>query len=241
MRGSKQALLMSIIRKQGGPVTGGGLWNLPEVRESWPTKDGVIHCLAALAKGKDLRREGLRGYYTYSINDFSLPPPITTTAPLPPLPTIPQLSPEPTKDLGRSLDELLRLVGQRIVSTVMEAVREEIEAQLGRLTSELVEQQLPKERPNLPKILILGLLPGQEKMMQREFGDCFNLSFQKKGDGGSSLRAKAQGAAHVLAMTDFISHSMAHTISSHPNYHRVPGGMTALRDALTNLYVGVEP
>lgn len=86
----------------------------------------------------------------------------------------------------------------------------------------------------LAKVLILGLLPGQENDIKREFKTFFNLRFMEADCSHRELRQNAQSARFIFAMTGFINHPDEKQITStaKDRYMRVDGGLTRLREAL---------
>lgn len=86
----------------------------------------------------------------------------------------------------------------------------------------------------LAKVLILGLLPGQENDIKREFRGFFNLRFMEADCSHRELRQNAQSAHFIFAMTGFINHPDEKQITStaKERYMRVDGGLTRLREAL---------
>jgi len=86
----------------------------------------------------------------------------------------------------------------------------------------------------LAKVLILGLLPGQENDIKREFKSFFNIRFMEADCSHRELRQNAQSAHFIFAMTGFINHPDEKQITStaKDRYMRVDGGLTRLREAL---------
>ncbi|KWU17761.1 hypothetical protein [Burkholderia cenocepacia] len=91
-----------------------------------------------------------------------------------------------------------------------------------------------KAAQRLAKVLVLGLLPGQARTIEREFKDKFRFEFMEAECSHHELRQNAQGAQFIFAMTGFINHSDEKQITStaKERYMRVEGGLTRLRDAL---------
>lgn len=91
--------------------------------------------------------------------------------------------------------------------------------------------------PRKHKVLIVGLLPQQAGMISMEFSDALDLSFWKD-ESTSQLRNSARAADVVVLFTSKISHSHLETVKSvQTKVKQCPGGMTALRDMLTNIFV----
>jgi hypothetical protein len=52
-----------------------------------------------------------------------------------------------------------------------------------------------------PRVVIVGLLPGQRRRIDRELGKRFDLRFL-----GASAQMNVTGCTHIVLMTKFISH-----------------------------------
>lgn len=146
-----------------------------------------------------------------------------------------------------------------IASLVMDAVAEEVEAQLESMKDEIarvVRLKFEAERESVRlsemtpsnegseatreklRILIVGLLPGQKTQIEQEFGKEFDLRFAESNLMGKSLKKKVMSCDYCLSMVNFIGHPTENTIlSTEVKYEKVAGGMSSLRDRLTSLYV----
>lgn len=97
----------------------------------------------------------------------------------------------------------------------------------------------PKPKPRLPKVLVVGLLNGQKSMIEQEFSPCFDLRFYTTDDAkGKQFEDALRQCDALLVMIAFINHGIeAQAKRCNVKITRVSGGMTSLRDVLTNLFV----
>jgi hypothetical protein len=96
--------------------------------------------------------------------------------------------------------------------------------------------QPQEEKKHLRSVLIVGLLPAQAGQIQSEFHDCFDLRFWKD-ESADKLKAASHAADLVITFTSKISHWAEEIIqSTHATLIRSPGGMTRLREILTEIY-----
>lgn len=141
-----------------------------------------------------------------------------------------------------------------IASLVMDAVADEVEAQLDRMKEEIarvVKLKFEAEKESVRvstvseeddrkklKVLIVGLLPGQKSQIEQEFGKELDLRFAESSLMGKTLKKKILACDYCISMVNFISHTTENTIlSTDIKYEKVAGGMSSLRDRLTALYV----
>lgn len=234
-----QDQLYAVIKEHPG-TNYGELCRLLGLDSKEATRVGVSSALGTLVKNGRVRKQlppghKLRGGWYYPTSEeaikamISVPDTATRKASEPPS----IAAPEPS-----TLDEIARLLGHRIAELLMGAVRAELDSQLLQLKEQLIESQLPRgsTKVQLPKVLIIGLLPAQAAMITGEFKDCLDLRFWKNGVQ-QQLFATARYMNHVIGMTDFMQHSDEEQVKKLPHYIRVGGGMTTLREKLTELYV----
>lgn len=98
-------------------------------------------------------------------------------------------------------------------------------------------------KPALPKICIAGIWAVQQQMIQKEFGDVFDLRMFDADQATSASFAKTlESCDRVLLLTNFINHTIENKVKqSKAQYSHVRGGMTMLRDRLTTLFVELTP
>lgn len=98
------------------------------------------------------------------------------------------------------------------------------------------------ERPALTRVAIIGLLPNQQQLIEKEFRDAFDLRFYASDEAkGRAFENALANCTHVIAMTNFINHGIEAAIrASRSKLIRIAGGMSTLRDRLTALYVEVH-
>lgn len=94
------------------------------------------------------------------------------------------------------------------------------------------------EKPRLKKILIAGLINPQIREIEREFHDTLDIRFWRTDENPNVLKSKAGQADKVILVTDFISHSHQGIIQNmNIKFIRHSGGMTKLKDLLTEIYI----
>lgn len=167
------------------------------------------------------------------------PSPNVTKRPKAPSPNVTK----PIDGLESMLDDMAEKFAQsladRFATKFRDAVRQKVQAALSAPTSEpeiLPPEVLPKKK-HQPSVLVCGLLPQQAGMMQREFGQVLDLRFWKD-ESPSQLKAQAKHVDHVVLFGSKMGHWTSETVESmRDDAVVVYGGMSALRDKLTELYV----
>lgn len=168
----------------------------------------------------------------------STPAPIASTDPLP--------------SLQRAIDSLVDvLVGEAVArlrvslsKTLYAAVDDEIANALGYAKQQSTQTAqttiTTSEAPNtsgkkrLPRVTVVGLLPGQARMIEGEFSRSLDLHFVSSDESNSArILSLASTSTRMLAMTNFISHQHEDAIKrGGGNLERISGGMSTLRAAL---------
>lgn len=196
-----------------------------------PTKVTVQKCLSNLAFRKKLTVVGSGRSKLYCLPN-AVPEPISTPAPIPQ----PQPQPQaPALDLTALIDTMTTALAEQFAASLATKLTAVIKTQLAAAPA---PAQSPC--PSKPRITIVGLLPGQASLIDREFNDAVDLHFVTSEQSTSQkLKGLCRTSAAVLAMTGFISHTTEDVIKANGgNLIRVSGGMTSLRDAITEAFVG---
>lgn len=135
-------------------------------------------------------------------------------------------------------------VQTRVEELVAESIEPKLVGMIERMTAKVGGKQtaIPVSKPKLLRVLIVGLLPEQQHMIQKEFSDTLDTRFVGTSENIKVLKSNAAQADRVFAMQDFISHSTVDAIVSASGVTPVvvKGGMTHLREALTAYYVEGE-
>lgn len=160
---------------------------------------------------------------------------------------------EPLKDTIHPFDALLDHIADKMCNR-LEAFMSDAEHRLGELLAKHMAKPMekealpikvespehhiiepkPEQKEPKKKVLICGLLAGQRALIRNEFGDAFDLRFVKSSF--TNLTEKAAHADQIIGLTNFMNHSQDATLSKAPTpYIRITGGMTALRQTLTNM------
>jgi hypothetical protein len=95
----------------------------------------------------------------------------------------------------------------------------------------------PAPKVQLPTVLIIGLLPHQAGTIQQEYHEVLDLEFLIADDSTHRIAESSKHADHTLVMVDFVNHKVTNALS---RYKIIKGGMTRLRDALTEIYVNAS-
>lgn len=170
-----------------------------------------------------------------------------------------------TKKIGDSmlgLDDMVEQLASRLAQQVAVKLRDKIAAELADIVAStalpeikqaaLMEQapsaaepaiKLPaieQKKPKKPHVLICGLLPQQAGLISQEFGEVFDLRFWKD-EGIGRLKDLVRNADYSITFSSKLGHHVEETIkSAGAPVTRVMGGMTSLRDVLTDIYCGVK-
>lgn len=140
-----------------------------------------------------------------------------------------QIADEISTRVASAMDERLT---NAIRLKITAKVEEKVSAILANNNFDTIAQQAV-----LPRLLIVGLLPDQERMIEKEFDGCFRLRFWKAGPG-KGLTDLAANSDYVMTFVNKMSHSEEDSVKvAGKRPIRVAGGMSSLRAALTNLYV----
>jgi len=136
--------------------------------------------------------------------------------------------------------ELQAELADRIVSLMTTIQQRTIDAPTSKQLVEQLSVALTPKKTQLSSVLILGLLPNQAGMIVEEFGSCFDLRFWKD-QSNQMLKQNARNADYVISFLSKLGHDAESTVKSvNRDIIRCPGGMTALRNKLTDLYVADE-
>ena len=157
------------------------------------------------------------------------------------------------KPIGERLEiggigELIQNLSDAIAKQIAASVVVSLQASLTREMASVVPQQAPKqitlnlgnlppEPPVIkPRIGILGLLPAQVEVIEREFGDVFKIYYWKE-EGSSTLKTIAR-SSEIVFVTRWCAHSTTETLKSvGAKWRFVEGGLSELKSLLTAIYV----
>lgn len=156
-------------------------------------------------------------------------------------------------NLNAVVDEVGKNLAGQIINVLEASLKKWLAEQLTALVSANAPSYLtlsksePPSKPEqkqvinrLPKICVCGLMPQQAGMIQTEFHQTFDLTFwnNKQGDSNDSLLANGKNCEAVFLHIDHSAHHIENTLKSvRAKIVKVPGGMTAMRDALTNYFI----
>lgn len=181
--------------------------------------------------------------------------PVVSEAPAPVATPAPALAPVAA---APSLDALVDSLAAHITAQVMQRVH----TRLAAMAAPYAEPQPPADPPSvdvsaalqtltaptttqpaaskLPRVGVIGLLPNQCGVVATEFGSCMDLEFwnDANGDGRRQLEGLSKRCEIVFVHIRHTSHSVEELLKFHgANYRRVGGGVTALKEAMTEYFV----
>lgn len=92
------------------------------------------------------------------------------------------------------------------------------------------------------RVLIIGLLQSQSEVIQKEFGNCFKLKFMLTQDArGRDFINACRFVDVVITMVRFIDHANSDAVkAAGVRLVMVNGGMSALKDKLTEMFVNAH-
>jgi hypothetical protein len=134
-------------------------------------------------------------------------------------------------------EEVTRVVNARIADEVAKSLRD-AKDHAEELSRKAIDESMPERARR--RVLVVGVLPGHREQLTREFSSALALSFITGDDSIAVMTARAKGADAVF-VTRFVSHSRTAALkSSGAKYVFIPGGVSAIVDALTAYYVEGE-
>lgn len=161
------------------------------------------------------------------------PPPATNIAPEPS-----EREETPTERLAGVLDALLDIVADKLADRIAQRLQVQIESQTVTTTETL---HRPRHNPEplptpakscRPGVLVLGLLSQTGEQMRREFGHRLDIQWYDTDD---ATTRQVHPMAHVVMMTKFVNHSVQERWRKAGQLHYCNGGVSQLREVLTNL------
>lgn len=172
------------------------------------------------------------------------PGPILSPAPqiqeAPPMPTsiqtyIEALASALAAEISLRLEESL----SRHLTAMTESVPEMLSTTVPALDEPSVIAPPAPDAPPKKNVIICGLWDHLHRFIRREFGDCFNLTLINPDEHPSRIAAKMANADHVLVMVRFVRHAFSENVTANGRKPiNIDGGISTLRDALTELYAG---
>ena len=214
--------VLDAIRQHGPTTTSAMTSRLGCGSVGMPTKAEVQKCVHNLAYRKHLASTGTGRDRVYYI-------PSELRAGVSPTP-----APTPALDLSALIDSMTTSLANQFAASLAAKLAAAVESQLA------TPQGGGKGTVRKPRVTVVGLLPGQAALIEKEFGDAVELHFVTSDQTASQkLKGLCRTSAAVLTMTGFISHAAEDLIKANGgNLVRVSGGMSSLRDSITEAYVG---
>ena len=153
----------------------------------------------------------------------------------------------------RVLGGLVENVVEQVTATIADKVADQVAVAVDRAVSTAIanveariaaafsaKAPMVQKAPDTkrPRIMVIGGTDAQNAEVEKEFGDSLDIRFvtSEQTKNPSSWRDRVNGVARVVVMTKWISHSAMDVIDK-KKYVPVNGGMTDLKNRLTELYV----
>jgi hypothetical protein len=147
--------------------------------------------------------------------------------------------------IGEMIQNLSDALAKQIAASVVVSLQASLTHELASVIPQHVPpvKQLTLNLANLPepsvikpRVGIVGLLPAQTDVIEKEFGDVFEIRYWKD-EGFVALKALGR-ASEVVLVTKWCNHSATETLKSvGAKWRFVDGGLTELKTMLTALYV----
>lgn len=141
-----------------------------------------------------------------------------------------------TATIADKVADQVAVAVDRAISTAVANVEARIAAAFSATASSGAAQKAPD--PKRPRIMVIGGTDAQNAEVEKEFGDSLDIRFvtSEQTKNPSSWKDRTNGVTRIVVMTKWISHSAMDVIDK-KKYVPVNGGMTDLKNRLTELYV----
>lgn len=96
-------------------------------------------------------------------------------------------------------------------------------------------EELPKVKPNRPKVVIAGFKSHLNHELYAEFNEHLDMRFFDADVQPRQLAAAASTADHVLLIKKFVGHNLREVIDRHPGFFLVQGSITAAKEKLLEI------
>lgn len=155
------------------------------------------------------------------------------------------------KSAAPGIEELVDQIARSLASSIINRTHLHLAKAMAELTPAV--QPLPEKfslegllkeaepEPKKPRVLIAGLIPSQEELIKAEYGTVFRLKFFRSDENLQKLKSMLPFTDHFITFTSKISHAIEdHAKASGLPILRCSGGMSMLRNMLTELYVHAD-
>lgn len=149
----------------------------------------------------------------------------------------------PSTPIGEILDEVISTLAEHLARQVIlraePLIAQKLKAVIESVATPPKQSFVPgahtdAAKVNKKKVLIIGLLPSQVNLIQREYGSLLDITFLTADDSQHRVQSVAKHSDAVYTMISFISHKVTESIKSvNPRaLNQVHGGVTDLRNKL---------
>lgn len=126
-----------------------------------------------------------------------------------------------------SIDELINTIAKRIALIVKDNVKLVVQELEHEFRLQKHNPTYDKSNSHKPRIVVIGLLDAQARMVDAEYGDKYDFRFV---DASKSVSEKSVVHADAyLIMKNFVTHSIYGIYQKLPNHVLIDGGMATLR------------
>lgn len=147
--------------------------------------------------------------------------------------------------IGEMIQNLSDAIAKQIAASVVVSLQASLTRELAAVVPQAAApvKQLTLNLANLPVpavtkpcLGVIGLLPAQVDVIEKEFGDVFEIRYWKD-EGAVALKALGR-ASEVVLVTKWCNHSATEILKSvGAKWRFVDGGLTELKHMITVLYV----
>jgi len=139
-------------------------------------------------------------------------------------------------------DSLGAYLADRIMQSMLGRLRDRAQDVIVEATT-IVQQAAPSPQPKppvkpKPRVVVVGALGEQARMLEQEFGDALDIRCLDKNVTDFRLRQVAETARKVVLWTNFVGHHHQNNIPR-DKLEPVTGGMTKMREKLTEIYANL--
>jgi hypothetical protein len=98
-------------------------------------------------------------------------------------------------------------------------------------------EDLPKARPNRPRVLVIGFKSHLNHELYKEFNEFLDLSFLDTSANPKQIQSSASMCDYVLVIRKFVGHHHTDAAKNHPGYHLVNGSISSAKEILSSIAV----
>ena len=136
------------------------------------------------------------------------------------------------------IDDVIKNIAIELAVKVLDYVKSELK-ELPKLQTVLDKPdnkaKIKEQKVNKMRIGVVGVLPNQAKILQKEYGDDFDIRFWTKDQSAKQLSSLASNSDYAVVMVGKIGHWAYDTVSKHSsNCVSVSGGISQIRQCINS-------